>query len=98
MACESKNICHVTFHRQNLPRVIIEPLGFSGGFGVDPLEKEMATCSSILAWDIPWTEEAGGLQSLCGCKSVGHDLATKQQQQQIVLAENKTKPRPCYFL
>ena len=29
----------------------------------DPLEKEMATHSSILAWEIPWTEEAGGLQS-----------------------------------
>ena len=29
----------------------------------DPLEKEMATCSSILAWRIPWTEEPGGLQS-----------------------------------
>ena len=27
----------------------------------DPLEKEMATCSSILAWKIPWTEEPGGL-------------------------------------
>ena len=30
----------------------------------DPLEKEMATYSSILAWEIPWTEEPGGLQSL----------------------------------
>ena len=30
----------------------------------DPLEKEMATCSSILAWRIPWTEEPGGLQSM----------------------------------
>ena len=29
----------------------------------DPLEKEMATCSSILAWKTPWTEEPGGLQS-----------------------------------
>ena len=33
----------------------------------DPLEKEMATYSSILAWKIPWTEELGGLQST-GCK------------------------------
>ena len=31
----------------------------------DPLEKEMATHSSILAWRIPWTEEPGGLQSTC---------------------------------
>ena len=30
----------------------------------DPLEKEMATNSSILAWEIPWTEEPGGLQSM----------------------------------
>ena len=32
--------------------------------GKDPLEKEMATCSSTLAWKIPWTEELGRLQSL----------------------------------
>ena len=30
----------------------------------DPLEKEMATHSSILAWKVPWTEELGGLQSM----------------------------------
>ena len=30
----------------------------------DPLEKEMATLSSVLAWEIPWTEEPGGLQSM----------------------------------
>ena len=35
----------------------------------DPLEKEMATHSSILAWDIPWTEEPGGLQSMGSQKS-----------------------------
>ena len=39
----------------------------------DPLEKEMATYSSILAWKIPWTEqEPGGLQSM-GSQRVGHD-------------------------
>ena len=38
----------------------------------DPLEKEMATHSSILAWRIPWTEELGGLQST-GSQRVGHD-------------------------
>ena len=31
---------------------------------LDPLEEEMATCSNILAWKIPWTEEPGGLQSM----------------------------------
>ena len=30
----------------------------------DPQEKGIATCSSILAWEIPWTEEPGGLQSM----------------------------------
>ena len=38
----------------------------------DPLEKEMTTHSSILAWRIPWTEERGGLQSM-GSQRVGHD-------------------------
>ena len=38
---------------------------------VDPLEKEMATHSSILAWRLPWTEELGGLQSTG--RTVGHD-------------------------
>ena len=38
----------------------------------DPLEKGMATHSSIPAWRIPWTEEPGGLQSI-GLQRVGHD-------------------------
>ena len=38
----------------------------------DPLEKEMATPCSILAWKIPWTEEPGGLQSM-GSQRVGHN-------------------------
>ena len=37
----------------------VRPVG-----GEDPLEKGMATRSSILAWEIPWTEEPGGLQSM----------------------------------
>ena len=41
----------------------------------DPLEKEMATHSSILAWRIPWMEEPGGLQSM-GSQRVGHDWVT----------------------
>ena len=38
----------------------------------DPLEKEMVTHSSTLAWKIPWKEEPGGLQSM-GSQRVGHD-------------------------
>ena len=41
----------------------------------DPLEKKMATHSSILAWRIPWTEEPGRLQSM-GLQRVGHDWVT----------------------
>ena len=46
----------------------------------DPLEKEMAVPSSILAWELPRTEERGGLQSM-GSQRGKHDLATEQQQQ-----------------
>ena len=48
----------------------------------DPLEKQLATHSSILAWGIPWTEEPGGLQST-GSQRVGHDSATKQQSRTV---------------
>ena len=54
---------------KNLPAMHetqVPPLGWE-----DPLEKEMATHSSILAWRIPWTEDTRGLQSM-GCQSVGH--------------------------
>ena len=44
----------------------------------DPLEEEIATHSSILAWEIPWTEEPGGLQFM-GSQRVGHNLETEQQ-------------------
>ena len=63
---------------KNLPTIKemrVQPLG-----GKDPLGKEMATPSSLLAWEIPWTEERGGLQSM-GSQRVGH-LATKQQAQE----------------
>ena len=50
----------------------VQPLGQD-----DPLEEEMATHSSILAWRIPWTEQPGRLQSQ-GSQRVGHDWVTKQ--------------------
>ena len=49
----------------------VRPLGQE-----DALEKEIATHSSILAWEIPWTEELAGHRSL-GCKRARHNLATK---------------------
>ena len=42
----------------------------------DPLEEDLATHSSILAWEIPWTEEPGGPQST-GLQRVRHNLVTK---------------------
>ena len=48
----------------------VQPVGWG-----DPLEKEVATHPTIPAWEIPWTEEPGGLQSMGS-----HDLANEQQQ------------------
>ena len=55
---------------KNLPAVQetwVQSLGWE-----DPLEKGMATHAIIIAWEIPWTEEPGGLQST-GSQRVGHD-------------------------
>ena len=52
----------------------------------DPLEKEMATHSSILTREIPWTEKTSGLQSMG--QRVGRGLATKRQQQQHTKLKN----------
>ena len=52
---------------------------FYSWIGKIPLEKGMATHSSILAWRIPWTEEPGRLQSIW-LQRVGHDWATKYTQ------------------
>ena len=57
----------------------------------DTQEKEMTTHSSILAWEIPWMEEPGRLQSKRS-QRVGHDLATKQQQR-----ERKKKTQDCHW-
>ena len=55
---------------KNLPAV--QETGVPSLDWEDPLEKEMATHSNILAWKVSWTEEPGGLQSL-GSQRVGHD-------------------------
>ena len=52
----------------------------------DPLEKQMATDSSILAWKISWREEPGGLQSM-GSQRVGHDCVTNTYFLQIPAQE-----------
>ena len=59
------------FHaKQEMQETRIQSLGWE-----DPLEEEMATHSSILAWRIPWTEETGGLQTV-GSQRVRHDSVT----------------------
>ena len=50
----------------------------------DPLEEEMATHPSILAWKIPWSEGPGKLQSMVS-QRVRHDLATEKYQQNLSL-------------
>ena len=72
------------FHVQLLFGKLYHDLGSIPGWGRFPLEKEMATHSSILAWKIPWTEKPGRLQST-GSQRVGHSWVTKQQQQQYLL-------------
>ena len=47
----------------------------------------MATYSSILAWEIPWTQEPGGLQSM-GLQRVRHELVTEQQTKKLLYHRN----------
>ena len=53
----------------------------------DSLEEEMANHSSILAWRIPWTKEAGGLRSV-GSQRVRYDLVTEQTRKIKIVMEN----------
>ena len=55
---------------KNLP--VVQEIQVRSLGRADPLEKEMITHSSILAWRIPWTEESGKLQSM-GLQRVRHD-------------------------
>ena len=68
--CTIAVISHVAQTVKRLPTMLetqVRSLGWE-----DPLEKEMATHSSILAWKIPWTEQPGRLQSM-GSQKVRHD-------------------------
>ena len=59
----------------------------------DPLEKGIATHSSILAWGIPWTEEPGRLQSI-ESQRVGHDLECRHLVLEASLVTQKVKNLP----
>ena len=64
----------------------------------DPLEKEMATHFSILAWKIPWTEEPGELQCM-GSQKVRHDFVTKNNEQQLsLISKDPLYSIACQFL
>ena len=60
-------VAYMVKHLTTMRETQVRSLGWE-----DPLEKEMATHSGILAWRIPWTEQPGGLQST-GSQRVGHD-------------------------
>ena len=66
---------------KNLPvqEMSVQSLGWK-----DLLEKKMAAHSSILAWEIIWTEELGGLQSMRS-QRVGHDFVTKWQHSCFIM-------------
>ena len=57
---------------------VVQEKGVKSWGQEDPLEKEMANCSSVIAWNIPWTEKPGGLQFM-GSQRVRYHLGPKQQ-------------------
>ena len=59
---------------------MVKNAGVAGDVGFDPLLEEKATHSGILAWEIPWTEESGVLQSM-RLQRVGHDQACRHTAQ-----------------
>ena len=67
-------VIHLVKNLPAMQETQVQPLS-----GEDPLEKEMATHSSILAWKVPWTEEPGKLPSM-GSQRIRHDLETKPPQ------------------
>ena len=68
------NYSHVTLALGSVVKNLPANAGDAGSLPgqEDPLEEEMATCYSIFAWKIPWTEEPGRLQSM-GSQKVRHD-------------------------
>ena len=80
---------------KNLPAMQERQVWFLGL--QDPLEEEMTTHSSILAWEIPWTEEPDGLQSI-GLRRVGYDWSdlASTQVSQDTFAHLTLKGRSCW--
>ena len=82
---------------KNLPAMLetrVQSLGQE-----DPLEKRMATHSSILAWRIPWTEDPGGLQSMGGrSQRVRHNWGTNTWSSQRIPHSEQHPTKPVYLL
>ena len=74
---------------KNLPAM--QEMQFQSLVWEDPREKEMATQSSILGWEIPGTEKPGGLKSM-GLQRVRHDLATKQHSFNMYFTKQVCQP------
>ena len=75
-------------HLSAMQETRVQSLGWE-----DPLEKEMAIHSSILAWRIPWREEAGRLQSM-GLQRVEHDRATSHMSIIIYVLKHTRNSTP----
>ena len=73
---DKKPVCYRTLLRDS--KEIQRIMGLPDGYNIGILEEEVATHSSINAWEIPWTGEPGGLQPM-GLQRIGHELMTKQQ-------------------
>ena len=84
-------IAHLVNHLPVIQETRVQFLG-----GEDPLEKEMATHSSILAWKIPWTDEPGRLQSM-GLLGVRHDWATSLSLFTFTHWRRKWQPTPVFL-
>ena len=79
-------------HLPAMPETQVQSLGWE-----HPLEKEMATHSSTLAWKIPWTEEPDGLQSM-GSQRVGHRDAEMNRHLKLAIGLVLTIPYLWYYL
>ena len=92
--CKKKNLAQRLKHLLAMRETWVQSLGWE-----DPLEKEMATHSSILAWRIPWTEEPGGLQSMGAGPLMDRNLVVPRvrERKRLIPPGLRGKPtEPCF--
>ena len=88
----ASQVARICLPMQETPEMRVRFLGQE-----DPLEKEMATHSSILAWEIPWTEEPGGPQSM-GLRRVRHDYVHRHTSVVLVSALRQSESAICVHI